>query len=733
MLPSPNINSRAILLLMMLCVLFQETNAQNNVNSLNAACGELTHTSVSFTWDKPAGVDSFHVYDLNNNDLLSKQTATEIEFTGINPGVQHELNIVPICIGGCPQMLSDTISCTSIPCPNISIRLSIKEIDNNAMTIVGNRIDYCLHNGSGVIDFDSTIYGIPTQPGRWETTGTGVIDQNGKFDVVASGQGSFQVRYVITENDNCEFRDLYTIVVENLPALDFTFDELICPNSPGIFSIPSYNDPRIVGRWIIEGGGVLEETATDTFSITWDQPGEYTVGMHIDKGINNCLSDTIWHEVVVSDKLSSTISCTPYNDKIIFEWTENSCYESYKILIDGVEVAEQLDPIYTVSDLEEGQEVNIEVMPSGSTCTCDIESAIENCTTTVCDPFTVEVVNETFLCDFQDAQLQLSTTPTSSTSQDTYDQVWTGPNVSESGIIDMLSLPNGESTFKLTTTIGQCNHDTIINIIKTSAPQFEIEYGGPACGGEKGFLDIFPVDYQEEYEIYIDDALVDLENRYSVDLSNHEVYITDSYGCFSDVRQFDLTEFQQVTASFDQRDDIIIEEEQEVDYNVILSNDNTQIDSIRWYFGDEMICTGGACDMHYSIAPEDSGSICAEIFFDASCTQMICASIRVNKRYDYYIPNIISLDTQTPENSSFTIFSEDESMLVNSFSIHDQWGNKVYEKDSVEKSKNITWSGDMNGQKVSSGIYAYAGELEFSNGRILKVNGDITVLGGSTN
>lgn len=704
---------------------------QNAVNSLNAFCSDRTFTSVYFEWDKPSNVDSFHIFDLeDNNRLISKQSVPEIGFENIDPGVEYELNIVPICIGGCPtEMLSDTISCSSTPCPNLNVRIGPKDPENpNLFFEPGNKINYCFHNGDGFIDFDSTITGIPTMPGRWESNG--FVDQSGKFDVLASGFGIFQVRYVIDENDYCRYRDLYTIIVENLPALDFTFDEVICPNSPSLFEVPSYIDPRIIPRWIVAGNNMVEEVGLDSFMIEWDAPGDYLVGMHIDPGINECLSDTVWHTVTVVDKLTSAVTCTPYNDRIEYSWTANSCYDSYKISIDGVEVANQSETTYTVENLDEGQTVEIEVIPSGATCQCEIIPATGTCTTLVCDPFTVEVENLTFLCDFPEATLLMEANPIDHNGD--FTQTWSGEHITEQGLVDVFSLPAGESEFRLTSVVGQCSHDTLLYVTKATAPKFEIEYGGPACGGDRGFLDIFPEDFQEEYEIYIDDMLVDLQPRYSVDLSAHEVYITDSYGCSSQVETFDLSEFINVTASFDQRENIIISEDTEVQYNILLSSENAQTDSTVWYYNNEVICRDSSCDRDFTIAPENSGTICAEVFFDAACSQMICGEILVNKRFDYYIPNIISLNSND-ENSTLTIFSEDPEMLVNEFSIYDKWGNSVYQLNSLEKSKNIVWAGIMNGQQVSSGVYAYTGELEFSNGRIISINGEVTVLNSLTN
>jgi len=698
---------------------------QNNINSLNGMCGERTFTSVEFTWDKPSDVDSFYIYDLqDNNTLISKQSTTDIRFDNLNPGVEHELNIVPICNSGCTEMLSDTISCSSLPCPNINVRIAPKDPDNpNLFFEPGNKISYCFHNGDGFIDFDSTVTGIPTQLGRWESNG--VVDANGKFDVRASGFGIFQVRYVIDENEFCRYRDLYTIIVENLPPLDFTFDEVICPNSPSLFKVPSYIDPRIVARWIPEGNAMVQNIGLDSFTIEWDAPGDYLVGMHIDEGINECLSDTVWHTVSVIDKLSTTISCTQYNDKINFSWTANTCYESYKVIVDGVEVANQPETEYSVEGLDEGQQVDIEIIPSGQSCLCEIIPAQESCETLVCDPFTVDVQNQTFLCDFPDATLLMAAIPADHNGE--FTQTWSGEYIDEQGLVDVAALPQGQSEFTLTSIVGQCAHDTLLYITKTTSPRFEIEYGGPACGGERGFLDIFPEDFVDEYEIYIDGMLVDFQSRYSVDLSEHEVYITDSYGCASETEEFDLSEFNTVTASFDQRDRIIVKEEKPVQYNILLSNENAPTDSTVWTYNDVVVCSNSSCDRDFIIAPEDSGTLCAEIFFDASCSQKICSEITVHKQYDYYIPNVITLNSQDI-NSTFTIYSEDEEMLVNEFHIYDKWGNKVYEKEDLEKSGSVTWSGIMNGQEVSSGVYVYSGQLEFSNGRILSINGEVTVL-----
>jgi gliding motility-associated-like protein len=56
--------------------------------------------------------------------------------------------------------------------------------------------------------------------------------------------------------------------------------------------------------------------------------------------------------------------------------------------------------------------------------------------------------------------------------------------------------------------------------------------------------------------------------------------------------------------------------------------------------------------------------------------------------------------------------------------ILNRWGNLIYEFNSP----NGLWDGKSNGDKVTSGVYFYKLEIEFTNGEKQSLHGNITVL-----
>lgn len=80
----------------------------------------------------------------------------------------------------------------------------------------------------------------------------------------------------------------------------------------------------------------------------------------------------------------------------------------------------------------------------------------------------------------------------------------------------------------------------------------------------------------------------------------------------------------------------------------------------------------------------------------------------------YYIPNIISAQTNTT-NSTFAIFFNDENcdILSTSLSIYDRWGELIFKSDNNE------WSGNFNDYFVNPGVYFY--KFEFTS----QLNGTI--------
>jgi PKD repeat protein len=88
-----------------------------------------------------------------------------------------------------------------------------------------------------------------------------------------------------------------------------------------------------------------------------------------------------------------------------------------------------------------------------------------------------------------------------------------------------------------------------------------------------------------------------------------------------------------------------------------------------------------------------------------------------------YVPNIFAPDSND-SNASFTVSSP--VVKINSLSIYDRWGNRVYHYDGVGEAR---WDGlSTNGQKVAPGVYIYMLQGECAEGRAFHKAGDITLL-----
>ncbi|MCP4441352.1 MAG: T9SS type B sorting domain-containing protein, partial [Aureispira sp.] len=66
---------------------------------------------------------------------------------------------------------------------------------------------------------------------------------------------------------------------------------------------------------------------------------------------------------------------------------------------------------------------------------------------------------------------------------------------------------------------------------------------------------------------------------------------------------------------------------------------------------------------------------------------------------------------------------------INMFRVYDRWGNLVYEGTGLEVNDGSTgWDGTYKGKPMNSGIYAWYAEVEFVDGHVETLKGDVTLL-----
>ena len=80
-------------------------------------------------------------------------------------------------------------------------------------------------------------------------------------------------------------------------------------------------------------------------------------------------------------------------------------------------------------------------------------------------------------------------------------------------------------------------------------------------------------------------------------------------------------------------------------------------------------------------------------------------------------------------NDNFTLFGNDNVLIIREFRIYDRWGELVFfTKDIPHSQIELGWDGTFKGKEVELGVYVYYFEIETVNGEIMNYAGDLTVI-----
>lgn len=99
-------------------------------------------------------------------------------------------------------------------------------------------------------------------------------------------------------------------------------------------------------------------------------------------------------------------------------------------------------------------------------------------------------------------------------------------------------------------------------------------------------------------------------------------------------------------------------------------------------------------------------------------------------RDSVYAPNVIAVDAAQPQNGYFTLYSRPGALnAIRSMRIFDRWGELVFERQNFAPNDfNLGWNGALKGGKATPGVFVWYAEVEFADGTLELLKGDVTVL-----
>lgn len=118
------------------------------------------------------------------------------------------------------------------------------------------------------------------------------------------------------------------------------------------------------------------------------------------------------------------------------------------------------------------------------------------------------------------------------------------------------------------------------------------------------------------------------------------------------------------------------------------------------------------------------------------CTEEDQVTIRVNKEYKVFVPNIFTPDG-SGANDFFNIWTPKAVKYVELLEVYDRWGNLVYQGidtrapasgNLVVSTQNNGWDGSFKNRPVQSGIFAWRAKVRFIDDEIKEYSGDLTLV-----
>lgn len=668
-------------------------------NQLNIRCTERTASSVKFAWDDLVGIDSYEVWI--NGTMVTTTSSLSYIATNLMDGEEVKIRVVADSPGNCTDF-SDEFSCFAFNCPQVSIDLSIPDTE------------ICITPMTQDIDIDATVIGAgPNAIFSWQSDG--VIDQNGVFSPVQSGEGRFYVRYIYEEN-GCNTDNEIFITIAAMPTSSFNVQSEICVDDVAMIMFTGTASLSDNIDWDIEGIEEVSGSFPGPFQIKWSEAGSYDVTLTINNDV--CTSQSVTQTVVVQDRLSAPdISCSVDFDKINFTWPSIDCASTYRVFIDNMDMGIQTDTNYLVQNIAEGTQVEI-VVEAISECLCGNSiSNLLSCQARSCPSIELNLQPIPDICLTEDVAIQQLGVQVMGGSGVGVGS-WSGSGVIDDDKFDPKIVGTGIHMLTYTYLSDGCSFDGTMEINVLEVPEISFATADPVCMDEDlGTLNITVMGGSGNYKQFLDQVILPDLSTHNVSVGVHELLIEDLNSCMVS-KSFEIQPAPVESMELKGPPTVIYNESMEVD----LVSTVAIPDSVIWYLDGSAYCFGETCLTDF--IPTSSGELCAELYYNG-CMLSNCIAFRVEKALKYYVPNIISLSA-IDGNGRFQIFTNDDNILVRSMSVYDRWGNRVYSGVSTDEA--LFWDGKFGSQELNPDVYVYMIEIIDAQGISKTITGDVTLI-----
>lgn len=285
------------------------------------------------------------------------------------------------------------------------------------------------------------------------------------------------------------------------------------------------------------------------------------------------------------------------------------------------------------------------------------------------------------------------------------------------------NLKTGIYSVTMTDAIG-CKDTTLVLLSEPNLFVPELDYYSPKCFGvDDGFIEVTGwsggagnVKATLESSMAIA-APVNFDNLPSGDF---HLRVYDANGCSVD-SVFTLIQPEELFLELGE--DMSIELGDSIYLEPSISFD--PVDSFSWHTNNGLPIT----ELNAWTTPLESSYYALQVWDKNGCEIRDRLNVRVNKVLDIYVPSAFSPNGDGV-NDLFTIYAKQSSVLtIKSFQIFDRFGEKVFVREDFDPNEEpMGWDGRQKDQKMNPGVFIWKAEVEFIDGSIEELYGDVTLM-----
>ncbi len=304
------------------------------------------------------------------------------------------------------------------------------------------------------------------------------------------------------------------------------------------------------------------------------------------------------------------------------------------------------------------------------------------------------------------------------------------------GVPEYSFLWSNNETETTITNLSAGNYEVIVtdangcteigNVILTEPNPLEFiaDYINPNCDGlETGIIQLDSIwGGTPPYSFALDNNLYTPSDIFqNLSSGTYDYSVLDANGCFADT-----------SASLYEPDIpiLFLGDDLEIDLgcNVLITatTNNTTLVDISWTNVDNSLeCD--SCLETYAASVNNTEYILTVTSID-DCSTSDSIIVNVNKIRDVFIPNAFSPNGDG-YNDFFFVNANKSVAVIKDLKVFNRWGALMYEgTDLPANQAQSGWDGFFKGELVNSGVYVWMASIEYLDGEVLLMSGDVTIV-----